>query len=127
MAKRKSKENEDLKKVQAQFRVWRKNRKAGDRIPDSLWDAAASLCGSLSINELSKALGVNHTALKNRIEENDNRLQSAPQQAAFIEYPPLGSPALCTELNLDIEKADLKIKFQLKVPVNAFSAGGQRP
>ncbi len=84
MAKRKSKEKEDLKKVQAQFGVWRKNR----------------------------------------IEENDNRFQSAPQQAAFIEFPPLGSPALYTELNLDIEKADLKIKFHLKVP---FSAGGQRP
>ena len=36
MPTRKSKENQRIKEVQAQFAAWRRNRKAGDRIPESL-------------------------------------------------------------------------------------------
>ena len=72
MANKKSKEKKRLEAVQAQFSDWRKKRKTRGRIPESLWDAAASLADGFSINELSKALHLNHSSLKDHIESIPN-------------------------------------------------------
>ncbi|ACN18000.1 hypothetical protein HRM2_p00060 (plasmid) [Desulforapulum autotrophicum HRM2] len=54
-----------LKKVQKQFKHWRKTKTGRERIPDSLWQAAADVfhIGGHSLNKVAKALHLNHTHL----------------------------------------------------------------
>ena len=57
-----------LESVQYQFEKWRETRKKRrEPIPENLWAAATGLCNHYSINQISKALHLNHTDLKNRI------------------------------------------------------------
>jgi len=56
-----------LATVKLQFRTWRETRKQKSRIPDELWAAAVSLSDRYSIHHISKALHVNHTALRDRV------------------------------------------------------------
>ena len=121
MANKKSKEKQ-LEAVQAQFADWRKNRKGlRDRIPESLWDAAASLSDGFSVNELSKTLQLNHSSLKERIETIQNKPPEEPCLATFIEFPPLNSPADSTEVSLELEKAGARMKVHAKGHIDVAS------
>ena len=58
-----------LESVQYQFEKWRENRKSPrELIPASLWSAAISLCNQYSINQVSRALHLSYTTLKNRVK-----------------------------------------------------------
>ena len=121
MANKKSKEKQ-LKAVQTQFSDWRKNRKGlRDRIPESLWDAAASLSNGFSVNELSRALRLNHSSLKERVETIQNKPPEEPCLATFIEFPPLNSPADSTEVSLELEKAGARMKVHAKGHIDVLS------
>jgi len=81
-----------LATVKLQFKTWRKTRKQKTRIPDELWTAAVSLSDRYSIHHISRALHVNHTALKDRVSAcKANRNQQTHQ--CFIEFPLPQSPA----------------------------------
>lgn len=84
-----------LNEVKQLFTSWRASRKHKTRIPDDLWEAAASLASQYSIHQISRDLRLNHTALKDQVaarsQENDSA--TAPQ-ACFIELPPPQSPPL---------------------------------
>ena len=121
MANKKSKEKQ-LEAVQAQFSDWRKNRKGRrDRIPESLWDAAASLADGFSVNELSKTLRLNHSSLKERVETLQNGPPEEPCLTTFIEFPPLNSPADSTEVSLELEKAGAIMKVHAKGHIDVLS------
>lgn len=121
MTKEKSKEEQRLETVQAQFFDWRKNRKKRGHIPESLWDAATSLADSFSINELSKALRLNQRSLKDRIETIQNSPPEKPCQPTFIEFPQLNSPADSTEVSLELEKAGARMKVHVKGYIDVAS------
>ena len=81
-----------LATVKLQFKTWRETRKQKTRIPDELWTAAVSLSDRYSIHHISRALHVNHTALKDRVSAcKANRNQQTHQ--CFIEFPLPQSPA----------------------------------
>ena len=121
MANKKSKEKQ-LEAVQTQFSDWRKNRKGRrDRIPESLWDAAASLADGFSVNELSKTLRLNHSSLKERVETLQNGPPEEPCLTTFIEFPPLNSPADSTEVSLELEKAGTIMKVHAKGHIDVLS------
>ena len=84
-----------LEEVKQLFTTWRTSRKQKTRIPDELWKAAASLATQYSIHQISRALRLNHTALKDQVaahtQENDST--TAPQ-VCFLELPPPQSPPL---------------------------------
>ena len=121
MANKKSKEKQ-LKAVQTQFADWRKNRKGRrDRIPESLWDAAASLSDGFSVNELSRALRLNHSSLKERVETIQNRPPEEPCLTTFIEFPPLNTPVDSVEVSLELEKADTRMKVHAKGHIDVLS------
>ena len=121
MANKKSKEKQ-LEAVQTQFSDWRKNRKGRrDRIPESLWDAAASLADGFIVNELSKTLRLNHSSLKERVETIQNRPPEEPCLTTFIEFPPLNSPADSTEVSLELEKAGAIMKVHAKGHIDVLS------
>ena len=121
MAKNKSKEKQRFDAVQAQFSDWRKNRKKRDRIPESLWDAAVSLADGFSINKISKALRLNHSALKDRIESIPNSPTEELLPPTFIELPPLNPPADSVEVNLELEQAGARMKVHVKGPIDVAS------
>ena len=84
-----------LKEVEQLFTTWRASRKQKSRIPDELWEAAASLAAQYSIHQVSRDLRLNHTALKDQVaartQEDDS---TTAQQACFLELSPPQSPPL---------------------------------
>ena len=55
-----------LEQVRQQFEAWRQSRKKRTAIPQHLWTAAVGLTERYSICHVSKALGLNYTALKSK-------------------------------------------------------------
>ena len=121
MVKKESKKEQRLKTVQAQFSDWRKNRNKRCRIPESLWAAAVSLADGFTINELSKALHLNHSSLKNRIETIQNSLPKEPSRPTFIELSPLDPPVDSAEVSLELEKAGVRMKVHIKGHIDVAS------
>lgn len=121
MANKKSKEKQRLKTVQDQFADWRKNRKGRGRIPEPLWDAAVSLADGFSINELSKALRLNHSSLKEHIETIKHGPSEETCRAAFVEFPPLNTPTDSNEVSLELEKAGVTMKVHAKGHIDVLS------
>lgn len=58
----------NLAQVRDQFENWRKTRQKRTAIPEALWDAAVSLSKDYSTLQISKALRLHYTTLKNRIQ-----------------------------------------------------------
>ena len=57
-----------LESVRYQFAQWRETRKnRRERIPEDLWSAAVRLLDQYSINQISRALGLNYNDLKKRL------------------------------------------------------------
>ncbi len=50
-----------LETVKQEFQQWRANRKHRSRIPEELWEAAASLTEQYSVHYISRYLGLNRT------------------------------------------------------------------
>ncbi len=80
-----------LESVKLQFKTWRETRKHKGRIPDKLWEAAAGLSEQYSVHHISKALRVNHTALKDHIAARKTHEKPAAE-ACFLELPSLAKP-----------------------------------
>ena len=58
-----------LEKAQQFFSNWRNSKTGRPRIPDNLWQTAADLyhIQGMSINKIARGLGLNYTALKEKI------------------------------------------------------------
>ena len=79
-----SAEQRSLSEVKDLFEVWRQNREKRRPMPEELWEAAVSLSEKHSLHQISKALRLNHTALKMRVCPEK---ASTPKQpiSTFIE------------------------------------------
>ena len=71
-----------LKSVLRQFRYLREKRKHRDAIPEKLWNSAVELTKEYSLNQVAKKLGLNHTALSERISKTE------PEKKATITLKP---------------------------------------
>ena len=60
-----------LEDVTQQFKIWRKTKTGRERIPASLWQAAAEVfkIGDHSLHRISKTLHLNQTALKKYVQQ----------------------------------------------------------
>ncbi|MBW1959619.1 MAG: hypothetical protein JRI63_14035 [Deltaproteobacteria bacterium] len=59
-----------LAEVCDRFKHWRQTRKSRrEPVPQQLWQAAVQLAGRYSINEISRALRLNYTDLKNYVHD----------------------------------------------------------
>ena len=104
-----------LKKVQKQFTNWRKAKTGRERIPDSLWQAAAEVfpLGGYSLHKIAKTLHLNHADLKQYTEQHfPSSIQVKPDAVfedppAFIEFklePPKIEPSrLISECIIEME------------------------
>src|SRR5258708_6159886 len=80
----------DLLQVRSQFEAWRRQRKAGGRIPQSLWALAVRLVRTHGISRTAAVLGVNDDRLKKQAEVAASTLPSSGR-SAFVE---LSSPVV---------------------------------
>ena len=109
-----------LAQAQERFAKWRRTRKMGTRIPESLWALAAKLAGTYGVSQTATALGLDYYGLKKRVEEKP----SAPPRksagtSAFVELEPPSLAAL-GECIVEFEDATgAKMRVHLK--------GGDRP
>jgi len=116
----------ELLKLQRRFAAWRASRRAGQRIPQALWDDACKLAKKFGLNRTAVALKLDYYSLKKRFEQasgispthdsefNDSSQNNRPTKnsrpkkslPAFVELsasllpasPPLGSRQCTIEL-----------------------------
>ena len=85
-----------LEGVRGRFERWRRTRKVGTRIPESLWNAAVRMAGEYGVNRTAKTLRVNYYALKKRTEREAavaDKADAGGTAAPFIELAPCDFPA----------------------------------
>lgn len=103
-----------LESARRRFERWRRSRKAGTRIPESLWAAAVKLAGAYGVYPTAKALRVNYYALKKRLNESS---PSGPVKAAPAGFVELTAPVWTggPECTLELEDAEgCKMRIHLK-------------
>jgi len=95
-----------LEQVQEQFEHWRRSRGKRGAIPDALWQAAIMLFPDYGLHRISKALRLNYTDLKHRVNACQSTCeQSDVSTAGFIE---LGLSDAMRPAECIIEMADQK-------------------
>jgi len=76
----------DLVRARSRFQAWRKLRKKGSRIPQTLWRLAVRLASSYSIHRTATALKLDYYSLKKQVEAAADWPES--NSPRFVELPP---------------------------------------
>jgi len=116
-----------LESVQYQFATWRETKKTPrEPIPEYLWEAASKLQNDYPISQISKALRVNHTDMKNRISgQKSNRQKKKPSSALFVELDCLHSFA-ASECIVEMEDAfgaKMRMRFKGQADLDLLELG----
>ena len=126
----------EIQRAAREFKLWRAQKKPGERIPERLWDAAVQLCKSHGIYPVLCSLGLDYYALKKRLgastpansSEKKKRNKGDSGAPKFVELPLPGelsfpankttaekTAAEKTECVLEIEnKRGEKLKLELR-------------
>jgi len=95
----------ELEKVQRRFERWRRTRKIPSRIPGRLWAAAVRVAGTYGRTRTAKALRVNYSALKQRMDE-DVAARSGAEKSAVAAFLELAPPARVGSCHCTLELED---------------------
>jgi hypothetical protein len=82
----------DLERGRSRLQAWRRQRKAGGRIPQALWALATRLAKAHGVSRTAAVLGLDYYRLKQRAEATTSEPQSSGP--AFVE---LTSPVLAAK------------------------------
>jgi len=104
-----------LEEVRDQFESWRKSRERRTAIPETLWEAAVILSKEYSVFQISKALRLNFTSLKNRVQASNSCFSAkTDSDPAFVELD-FGRSIFSAECLVEMEdKSGSKMKMHLK-------------
>ncbi len=104
-----------LAQVRDQFENWRKTRQKRTAIPEALWEVAVSLSRDYPTLQISKALRLNYTTLKNRVQAARSGLfQRTGAGSAFVELD-FGRSTFPSECIVEMEDTTgSKMKMHLK-------------
>ena len=105
-----------LEVVRNQFEAWRKRRRRGRRIPESLWQAATEQCREHSVGEVSGTLRLNYNDLKHRVHRTRETGLAVRQRPdfGFVKLD-LGAPIAPSECLVEMEVpngAKMRISFK---------------
>ena len=125
-----------IQRIAKEFKLWRAQKKPGERIPQRLWDAAVQLCKSHGVYSVLRSLKLDYYALKKRLgastppvrSEKLKRKKGDSGAPKFVELPLPGglsfptnkttvekTVAEKTECVLEIEnKRGEKLKLELR-------------
>ncbi len=107
--------------VRQQFEAWRQTRKGKTPIPPALWEAAAGLCDSLSVNHAARALNLNHTELKSWVEKRRENVNTPP---AFMELPSISPPVAECAIEMENRHGErLLMQFKGNVSLDLLELG----
>ena len=98
-ARKRSEVPASLSRLGQRFATWRKARTTGERIPESLWDAAAKIAAKYGLNRTARALSLDYYSLKKRVDRADHPASSS----TFVELP--SSPLVSSECVIEWEDA----------------------
>ncbi len=113
----------NLKEVQNKFHRWRKSRKERRAIPEELWEAAVGLSKYYSIHQISRALRLNHTALRKRVEDSNKKADTTP---AFVELQIRDRSPSSAHCMVEMEKQDgatMKMYFHGEADLDLLELG----
>ena len=104
-----------LEEILKRFESWRKTRRPRTPIPEDLWQAAISLCENNSIYEISKALHLSYTKLKERVSISKAIDEpESPSHPGFVELD-FGQAVIPLEYVVEMEeKNGAKMRVQIK-------------
>ena len=78
-----------LARAAARWAQWRRTRRLGTRIPESLWDLALELAARHGVSRTAIALRVDYYALKKRLDaQTPPRRVGSAAAPAFVELMP---------------------------------------
>lgn len=105
----------DIEQIRRRLQAWRRRRKHGSRIPESLWRSAAKLARRHPPGSIAHTLGLDYGGLKQRLNTaNKYGASEREGKASFIEVLPF-TPASHCECTLEIEdRRGAKMKLELK-------------
>lgn len=107
-----------LEEVRQRFEQWRGIRKRATPIPEDLWEGAVSLCADLSINQVSRQLGLEYNRLKKRVGTLHPERLHPSKIPTFVEMD-FKPPPVETECLLEREdKTGGKVKMYIKGPLS---------
>ena len=111
-------------KVRERFDRWRDTRAPRSQIPEQLWRAAAKLCRDTSINKISMALHLNHTALKEWVEAAVNNTPSGKEpRPTFVEVHQPPAPAECVVEMENARGAKLRVSIRGRGDIDLVALG----
>ncbi|MBE9545354.1 MAG: hypothetical protein IMF02_12725 [Proteobacteria bacterium] len=115
-----------LEQVQEQFAHWRRSRAKRGAIPDALWQAAIMLFPDYGLHRISKALRLNYTDLKHRVNAHRSTCeQSEVSTAGFIELglsDPM-PPGECIIEMADQKGASMRMYFKGETGLDILELG----
>ena len=101
----------DLERVRSQLRDWRVRKRGGRRIPDALWEQAASLCAEHGVSRVSRELSLDYHGLKRRAKSAE---ASANEPLEFVEISG-GVGGGWTECRVELEEpGGLRLSVELR-------------
>ena len=98
-----------LEEVGEHFAQWRRNKKKGERIPQSLWDEAIDLVETHGVSQVTRTLHLSATDLNKRrgIVGANQRRQAPVAEAAFVEVERAHIPVAAAEaVWMELERPD---------------------
>jgi hypothetical protein len=110
-----------LEGVQRQFERWRRTRKVGSHIPDSLWASAVEAASAYGIHRTARALRLEYYSLKKRVGGEPaavGKVAEGSAVATFLELPPSAQAASC-QCTLELESAS---GAKMRVHLQGFEA-----
>ena len=116
MSTRKTKKSTDpWRRTCQRFERWRRTRRSGARIPQSLWSAAVHMAQAVGVAQTAKRLRLDYYSLQERVAR---AATAAPTWdtgplSAFLELPAPGTAHRCT-CTLELEDdAGVRLRVQL--------------
>ena len=95
-----------LEGTRRRFERWRRTRKTGARIPDSLWGSAVKVAAMYGISRTATVLGVDYYSLKKRVDEAAaSSCDGSDGGGPFVELAVAASSGH-SECILELEDAD---------------------
>ena len=80
----------ELQEVSAGLARWRSGRRGGEPIPEALWASATDLAVRFGINPVALGLGLNYTAVKERVQRaRASAVVPSESSLRFVELPGL--------------------------------------
>jgi hypothetical protein len=106
---------DDLEQLRRRFEEFRNTQPVRSRLPEALWIAAAELAKRYGVHPTARALRLDYTALKRRVEtRHPRRKHKVVAPPNFMEFVSPGAKAV-TNCTVEVESAQgSKLRLELK-------------